>query len=210
MSTLRRRTMSSLMALLFVSMAMPGCLSLVLGREMMESARGFPEIREVPTPYDLSHTFVIDGTELLPTQSQKTLFEAIPIDDTVREVIIYFESTVNYFLGDADIRYVHVELLWCEDDGAGNPVNCDEANPIYEVNADNGSYEPERTELDRNIDPFESGMWSLTVDGRGTGWNTGLTIVDEQDSWILRVTVIRPCLAFPENPEECTPTIDFE
>ena len=202
--------MSAVMAVLFVSMAMPGCLSLVLGREMMESARGFPEVQEKPTLYDLSHTFVIDGTELLPTQSQKTLFEPIPIDDTVQEVIIYFETSVNYFLGDADIRYVHVELLWCEDDGAGNPVNCDQSNPIYEVMADNGSYEPERTELDRNVNPFESGIWSLTVDGRGTGWNTGVTIVDEQDSWILGVTVVRPCLAFPENPDVCTPTIEFE
>ena len=202
--------MSAIMALLFVSMAMPGCLSLVLGREMMESARGLPRVEEKLTPYDLSHTFVIDGTELLPTQSQKTLFEPIPIDDTVQEVIIYFETSVNYFLGDADIRYVHVELLWCEDDGAGTPVNCDQSNPIYEVMADTGSYEPERTELDRNVNPFESGIWSLTVDGRGTGWNTGVTIVDEQDSWILRVTVVRPCLAFPENPDVCTPTIEFE
>ncbi|MDP6325420.1 MAG: hypothetical protein QF684_07665 [Candidatus Thalassarchaeaceae archaeon] len=210
MSNLRKRTMSAVMALLFVSLAMPGCLSLVVGREMMESTRGFPEVREEPTLYDLSHTFVIDGTEILPTQGQKTLFEPIPVDDTVREVIIYFETTVNYFLGDADIRYVHVELLWCEDDGSGNPVNCDDSNPIYEVMADNGSHEPERTELDRNVNPFESGIWSLTVDGRGTGWNTGLTIVDEQDSWILRVTVVRPCLSFPESPEECTPTIEFE
>ena len=74
MSGLRKRTMSAIMAVLFVSLAMPGCLSLVLGREMMESARGLPRVEEKLTPYDLSHTFVIDGTELLPTQSQKTLF----------------------------------------------------------------------------------------------------------------------------------------
>ena len=54
--------MSAVMALLFVSMALPGCLSLVVGREMMESARGYPQVREISTPYDLSHTFVIDGT----------------------------------------------------------------------------------------------------------------------------------------------------
>ena len=202
--------MSGIMVLLFVSMAMPGCLSLVLGRELIEGIRTEPEVREEPTLYDLSHTFLVDGTELLPTQGQETLFQAIPIDDTVGELVIYFETSVNYFLGDADIRYVHVELLWCEDDGAGNPVNCDEADPIYEVMADNGTYDPERTVLDRNSNPFESGMWSLTVDGRGTGWNTGLTAIDDQDSWILRVTVIRPCLSFPENPEECTPTIDLE
>ncbi len=212
MSGLRMRTMSAIMALLFVSMAMPGCLSLVLGREMMESARGLPRVEEKLTPYDLSHTFVIDGTELLPTQSQKTLFEPIPIDHTVQEVVIYFETTVNYFLGDADIRYVHVVLLSCDDDGAGNPINCDESNPIYERMADNGSFEPERTELDLDkCLPHGCGIWSLTVDGRGTGWNTGVTIVDEQDSWILRASVIRPCLTFPDDDfKECTPTIEFE
>lgn len=211
MSTLRTKTMSGIMAVLFVSLAMPGCLSLVLGREMMEGARGLPEVKETPTEYDLSHTFVVDGSELLPTQTQKTLFTPIPVDDTVQGVVINFETTVNYHLGDSDIRYVQVELLSCEDDGSGNPINCDESNPIYDVMADNGSYEPERIELDRNENPFDSGVWSLTVDGRGTGWNTGLTIVDDQDSWTLVVTVIRPCLAFPDDDfEECTPTIEFE
>jgi hypothetical protein len=210
-STLRTKTMSSLMAVLFVSLAMPGCLSLVLGREMMEGARGFPEVKEKPTEYDLSHTFVVDGSELLPTQTQKTLFTPIPIDDTVQALVINFETTVNYHLGESDIRYVQVVLLSCEDDGSGNPINCDESNPIYEVMADNGSYEAERIELDRNENPFDSGIWSLTVDGRGTGWNTGLTIVDDQDSWTLVVTVIRPCLAFPDDDfQECTPTIEFE
>ena len=206
MTGLRRQTMSAVMALLFVSMAMPGCLSLVLGREMMESARGFPEVREMSTPYDLSHTFVIDGTEVLPTQVQKPMTEQIPIDHTVNEIIINFQTSVNYYTGDSDPRYVHVELLWCDDNGA----NCDQANPIYEVMADNGSYPQTRTELARNLNPFEDGLWRLTVDGRGTGTNTGVGVIDFQDSWVLRITVIRPCLAFPESPEECTPTIDFE
>ncbi len=205
MSNLRKRTMSAVMALLFVSVAMPGCLSLVVGREMMESARGVPEVREKPILYDLSHTFVFEDSAT-PT----ILYEEIPIDDTVREIIIIFETSVNYFLGDADIRYVHVELLWCEDDGAGNPMNCDEANPIYEVMADNGTYENERIELDRNIDLFESGLWTLTVEGRGSAIpvETG-TIADWADWWSLKLNVIRPCLSFPESPEECTPTIEF-
>ena len=206
MSNIRRRTMSTIIALLFVSMAMPGCISLVLGREMMEGVRGEPEVREMSTPYDLSHTFVIDGTEVLPTQVQKTITEQVPIDHTVQEIIINFQTSVNYYTGDSDPRYVHAELLSCDDSG----VNCDEANPIFEVMADNGSYPQTRTEVDCNLNPCENGMWRLTVDGRGTGTNTGVGVIDFQDSWLLRVTVIRPCLAFPENPEECTPTVDFD
>ena len=206
MSGLGRQTMSAVMALLFVSMAMPGCLSLVLGREMMESARGFPEVREMSTPYDLSHTFVVDGTEVLPTQVNKSMLQKIPIDHTVNEIIINFQTSVNYYTGDSDPRSVHVKLLWCDD----NSANCDEDNPIYEVMADNGSYPQTRTELSRNLNPFDDGMWRLTVDGSGIGTNTGVGVIDFQDSWVLRVTVIRPCLAFPENPEECTPTIGFE
>ena len=207
MSNLRKRTMSAVMALLFVSVAMPGCLSLVVGREMMESARGVPKVQEKAILYDLSHTFVFEDSAT-PT----ILYEEIPIDDTVSEIVINFETEVHAFLGEADIRYVHVELLECEDDGAGNPMNCDEANPIYEVMADNGTYEPERIELDRYTDSFESGLWTLTVEGRGTSnpIETGVGLLDEADWWSLKLNVIRPCLSFPESPEECTPTIEFE
>ena len=122
----RQKTMSAIIALLFVSMAMPGCLSLVIGREMIEGVRKAPEVREMPTPFDLSHTFVIDGTEVLPTQVQKTITEQIPIDHTVQEIIINFQTSVNYYAGDSDQRYVHVELLWCDDSGA----NCDTSDPV--------------------------------------------------------------------------------
>ena len=67
--------MSTIIALLFVSMAMPGCISLVLGREMMEGVRGEPEVREMSTPYDLSHTFIVDGSDVLTTVMPKTITE---------------------------------------------------------------------------------------------------------------------------------------
>ena len=194
----RQKTMSAIIALLFVSMAMPGCLSLVIGREMIEGVRKAPEVREMPTPFDLSHTFVIDGTEVLPTQVQKTITEQIPIDHTVQEIIINFQTSVNYYAGDSDQRYVHVELLWCDDSGA----NCDTSDPVYEVMADNGSYPQTRTELDCNLNPCERGLWRMTVDGRGMGTDTGVGLLDFQDSWVLRTTEIRPCLLFHEEPPE--------
>ena len=155
---------------------------------------------------DLSHTFIIDGSEGLPTILPKQLTEQIQIDHTVQEIIINFRTSVNYYTGDSDQRYVHVQFLWCDDSG----TNCDTTDPIYEVMADNGSYPQTRTELNCNLDSCESGLWRLTVEGRGMGTDTGLGLLDFQDSWVLRVTVLRPCLAFPESPEECTPTVDFE
>ena len=133
----------------------------------------------------------------------------IPIDHTVQMIIINFETNMkneDVIPDELDEREVHVRLLWCDENGG----NCDESNPIYEVLADNGSYPQTRTELDRNFNPFENGLWQLTVEGRGIGWNTGVSIIDSQDSWSLRVTVIRPCLTFPETPDVCTPTIEFE
>ncbi len=210
MSNLRKRTMSAIMALLFVSMALPGCLSLVLGREMMEGARGPPTVSNLPDPYDLSHTFVVNTSDAsLWDQVTKQKNAQIPIDYTVQMIIINFETNMkneDVIPDELDEREVHVRLLWCDENGG----NCDESNPIYEVLADNGSYPQTRTELDRNFNPFENGLWQLTVEGRGIGWNTGVSIIDSQDSWSLRVTVIRPCLTFPETPDVCTPTIEFE
>jgi len=208
-SNLRKRTMSAIMALLFVSMSLPGCLSLVIGREMMEGARGAPTVSSTPTSYDLSHTFVINTSDPnLVTQVVEDKYAQIPIDYTVQNIIIIFETNMkneDLIPDELDERRVEVRLVWCDENGA----NCDDSDPIYHVMADDGSYPQTRTELDRSDPKFEDGLWELTVEGRGIGWNTGVSIVDSQDSWSLRVTVMRPCLTFPETPDICTPTIEL-
>ena len=210
MSNLRKRTMSAVMALLFVSMALPGCLSLVLGREMMEGARGPPTVSNMATYDDLSHTFVINTSDTnIFTQVVADDYAQISIDHTVQLIIINFETNMrneDIIPDGVDEREVEVSLVWCDESGA----NCDDSDPIYYVMADNGSYPQTRTELDRLDPKFKDGLWELTVNGRGIGWNTGVSIIDSQDSWSLRVTVIRPCLTFPETPLDCTPTIEFE
>jgi hypothetical protein len=205
-SGLYNRSICALMTILFLTISLPGCLSLVYGREIMEGVRGEPKIDEDWSVYDLSHTFVLEGAEAF-SQIQETKTEQIEIDETVSEIVIIFKTTVNFqeFFGDADQRYVHVELLWCDEFGS----NCDTDNPIYEVMADNGSYDQETVEIDRDIDQFDDGMWLLTVDGRGAGSNTGVSTLDFEDSWLLRVRVVRPCLQFPESPTDCTPLIDL-
>tara|TARA_Y100001970_G_scaffold103545_1_gene129897 strand:- start:2 stop:580 length:579 start_codon:yes stop_codon:yes gene_type:complete len=192
------------MTVLFLTMSLPGCLSLVYGREIMEGVRGEPKIDEDWRVYDLSHTFVLEGADAF-SQIQESKTEQIEIDETVSEVVIIFKTSVNYHLGESDQRYVSVQLLWCDEFGS----NCDTSNPIYEVMADNGSYPQETIEIDRDITQFEDGMWLLSVDGRGGGTNTGISTLDFEDSWLLRVRVVRPCLQFPESPTECTPLIDL-
>ncbi len=207
LSSPRHRVLSIALVVMFLTMAMPGCLSLVVGREMMEGARGKPEVLNVAEQFDLSHTFVVDGTDFVPTQVQKTLYEELPIDHTVQKIVINFQTTMNYdeVLGEQDERYVHVTLLACDESGS----NC-ASTPIYEVRAENGSYPQTRTEIDLNSDIYQRGQWRLTADGRGIGTDTGISLIDFKDSWILIVTIIRPCLSFPESPDVCTPTIDFE
>ena len=204
MSGLYKRSICAVMTVLFLTMSLPGCLSLVYGREIMEGVRGEPEIDEDWRVYDLSHTFVLEGADAF-SQIQESKTEQIEIDETVSEVVIIFKTSVNYHLGESDQRYVSVQLLWCDEFGS----NCDTSNPIYEVMADNGSYPQETVEIDRDITQFDDGMWLLTVDGRGGGTNTGISTLDFEDSWLLRVRVVRPCLQFPESPTECTPLIDL-
>jgi len=203
-SGLYKRSICAVMTVLFLTMSLPGCLSLVYGREIMEGVRGEPKIDEDWRVYDLSHTFVLEGADAF-SQIQETKTEQIEIDETVSEVVIIFKTSVNYHLGESDQRYVSVQLLWCDEFGS----NCDTSNPIYEVMADNGSYPQETIEIDRDITQFEDGMWLLSVDGRGGGTNTGISTLDFEDSWLLRVRVVRPCLQFPESPTECTPLIDL-
>ncbi len=204
MGGLYKRSICAVMTVLLLTMSLPGCLSLVYGREIMEGVRGEPEIDEDWRVYDLSHTFVLEGADAF-SQIQESKTEQIEIDETVSEVVIIFKTSVNYHLGESDQRYVSVQLLWCDEFGS----NCDTSNPIYEVMADNGSYPQETVEIDRDINQFDDGMWLLTVDGRGGGTNTGISTLDFEDSWLLRVRVVRPCLQFPESPTECTPLIDL-
>ena len=204
MGGLYKRSICAVMTVLLLTMSLPGCLSLVYGREIMEGVRGEPEIDEDWRVYDLSHTFVLEGADAF-SQIQESKTEQIEIDETVSEVVIIFKTSVNYHLGESDQRYVSVQLLWCDEFGS----NCDTSNPIYEVMADNGSYPQETVEIDRDINQFDDGMWLLTVDGRGGGTNTGISTLDFEDSWLLRVRVVRPCLQFPESPPECTPLIDL-
>ncbi len=204
MGGLYKRSICAVMTVLLLTMSLPGCLSLVYGREIMEGVRGEPEIDEDWRVYDLSHTFVLEGADAF-SQIQESKTEQIEIDETVSEVVIIFKTSVNYHLGESDQRYVSVQLLWCDEFGS----NCDTSNPIYEVMADNGSYPQETVEIDRDINQFDDGMWLLTVDGRGGGTNTGISTLDFEDSWLLRVRVVRPCLQFPESTTECTPLIDL-
>ncbi len=207
LSSPRHRVLSIALVVMFLTLAMPGCLSLVVGREMMEGARGKPEVLNVAEQFDLSHTFVVDGTDFVPEQVQKTVSQDLPIDYTVQKIVINFQTTMNHdwVLGEQDERYVHVILLVCDETGN----NC-ESTPIYERRAENGSYPAERYEIDLNSDIYQRGQWNLTVEGRGVGTDTGLSLIDFKDSWSLIVTIIRPCLSFPETPEVCTPTIEFD
>ena len=133
MPNLRKRTLSAIMTLLFISLAMPGCISLVIGREMMESTRGKPNIEQVDSPYDLSHTWQ-NITEADDYHEQKSIL--IPIDHTVQEVIVNFQTSIpnnvnNSFTQeiwdlaeefgitkqDLGQRYVEVQLFPCEEVG---------------------------------------------------------------------------------------------
>jgi hypothetical protein len=201
-----RRAICAILALLFISIPMSGCLSLVAGREMMEGARGEPMVEETSTDFVLNHDFIVDGTGLPFDQVQHSMTDQILIDRTVSEILIVFKVNFNFddiIPEEVDFREVDVRLLWCDDDG----LNCDESDPIFsqtETDSWEGSIEIKRDETSA----FQDGLWRLQVTGTGAGSNTGIS-GEVQDGWRLTATVFRPCLSFPESPEECTPTIDL-
>ena len=119
MGGLYKRSICAVMTVLLVTMSLPGCLSLVYGREIMEGVRGEPEIDEDWRVYDLSHTFVLEGADAF-SQIQESKTEQIEIDETVSEVVIIFKTSVNYHLGESDQRYVSVQLLWCDEFGSND------------------------------------------------------------------------------------------
>ena len=76
MSGLYKRSICAVMTVLFLTMSLPGCLSLVYGREIMEGVRGEPKIDEDWRVYDLSHTFVLEGADAF-SQIQESKTEQI-------------------------------------------------------------------------------------------------------------------------------------
>ncbi|MDP6906434.1 MAG: hypothetical protein QF440_03350 [Candidatus Thalassarchaeaceae archaeon] len=219
MSTLRRQTISATLALLFVSMALPGCLSLVIGRELMEGARGMPETKPKYTSYDLSHTWQ-NSTELDDYQESKT--QLIPIDHTVQEILIQFQVSIRNddiddlaepileALNDAGItqtnlaqRYVEVWLYPCE--------VMDDCDYIYHERT-NGSFEQTQTKFTTDNTTFKESTWRLVVEGQGVDASS-VPFVGFQDSWLLILSVKRPCVEFPESSgdeDECIPKVDLE
>lgn len=218
MSHLRKRTLGAIMSLLFISLAMPGCLSLVIGREMMESTRGKPNIEQVDSAYDLSHTWQ-NVTEVDDYHESKT--KIIPIDHTVQEVIVNFQTSIRnnvnntvteqiwdlaqqfgFTKQDLGQRYVEVELFPCEEVGGCDAIYYQ----FYEGSEQNRTTFPNADHP--FIEGFEEGNWRLTVQGQGID-ASAVPGVGWQDSWSLWVTVLRPCVEFPEDTKECTPTVDI-
>ncbi|MEE2811915.1 MAG: hypothetical protein VX627_02660 [Candidatus Thermoplasmatota archaeon] len=220
MSYLRKRSLSAMMALLFVSMAMPGCLSMVIGRELLEGARDPVTISDVSHSYDLSHVW---QNQTAVDEYRESKMVTIPIDHTVEQIIINFQASIYYddittnenvqqvldMLQDAGIeeaqlaeRYVEVWLYPC--DSAG--IECGEA--IYHEYTEK-TYPQNRTTINADENPFSEGTWRLEAVGQGVD-ATIVPVFGFQDSWTLRVSVIRPCVVFPESPDDCTPTVEFE
>ncbi len=218
MPNLRKRTLSAIMTLLFISLAMPGCLSLVIGRELMESTRGKPNIEQVDSPYDLSHTWqnITDPDDF---HESKTIL--IPIDNTVQEVIVNFQSSIrnnvnnsatqtiwdlaeDFGIAKQDLgqRYVEVQLFPCEEVGGCEVI-------YYQFHEDSKANSTKFPNVDHPfLEGFEEGKWRLVVEGQGVD-ASALPIGGWQDSWSLWVTVLRPCVEFPENVEDCIPTVDI-
>jgi len=193
---------AGLLALILLSMSiLPGCLGLVVSRELMEWNRGVPETDEVVDVYGFDHIF--DSTD-----PQDIIFNPAPseirIDNEVKEMRIFFRVKMD--LSDIagiqtnnitnTVRYVHAKL-W--EPGANK--NTDE--PFWQDNATSDRYPP----VQRKYPPFTPGVWELEVSAQGYGLDTPIDQISFHDEFEVSVSIVRPCIEFPEraDPNECIP-----
>lgn len=199
----RKTWLALIVGLLMVSIPMSGCLSLVVGREIMEGARGTPSIEETSSTYDLSHLFT--STELAAISHENQT--VIPIDDTVSEIIVHFGVQLSYDdvggIGlenfTAGQRYVEAWLY--------PPGEAPSGNPWWHERTEEDFAQNRTRWADQQ---FESGDWLLQVDSMGYGVDAPIDSLSFHDTFELRVTVIRPCVIFPENPDACIPLVELE
>jgi hypothetical protein len=200
--SLMRAAKPIFLAVILLSMStFSGCIGLVVSRELMERVRGVPETQEAVVVYGFDHVFdSIDPADIIfhPPPHQ------IRIDSEVKEIQIFFRVQMDFSeiagfeTGNltSTVRYVHA-MLW--EPGANKNTD----TPYWEENATTDRYPP----LQRFSPPFELGVWELEVDAQGYGWDTFVDQASFHDEFEVSVSVIRPCIEFPEraDPDECIP-----
>jgi len=190
-----------LILMLLLSSSLSGCIGLVASRELMEWTRGVPTTEDKIVPYAFNHTF--DSTEIEAIIHNPPPKE-IQFDPEVKEIRIFFRVVMDFSeIGGIDtnnltstVRYVHARL-W----EPGADKNIDE--PFWQDNATSDRYPP----LKRFYPPFEAGIWELEVEAQGYGLTTPVDQISFHDEFEVSVSVVRPCILFPEraNPEDCVP-----
>ena len=185
-----------------MSVSLSGCLSLVIGRELMEGARDEPEITDVAEQHFLAYTFTTNAIDTYQHSNQTN----ISIDHTVSDIIITFRVqmdadsilgplNINVSQWTGDERYVEAWLY--EPDGS----------EWWNMRTED-DMALNRTEYESPPLTFPSGEWNLVVDSRGFGWQTDL--MEAHDSYELTVTIIKPCVTFGESPDICIPLVDMD
>ncbi|PXY71086.1 MAG: hypothetical protein CXX83_00760 [Methanobacteriota archaeon] len=186
---------------LLLSSSLSGCIGLVASRELMEWTRGVPKTEDKVVPYSFNHTF--DSTEL-----EAIIFNPAPkeiqFDSEVKEIRIFFRVVmdcppapiIDCSNFTSAVRYVHARL-W--EPGANKNVD----EPFWQDNATSDRYPP----LKRFYPPFEAGTWELEVEAQAYGLTTPVDQISFHDEFEVSVSVVRPCILFPEraNEEDCVP-----
>ena len=200
---MRTRGLLSIFAVsLMLSMSLSGCLSLVIGRELMEGAREPPYVTDVVESHRLAYTFTTNSIDSYQHSNQTN----ISIDHTVSDIIITFrvQMDADSILGPLGVnvsqwtgeeRYVEAWLY--EPDGSERWNMRTEDDMALN-----------RTEYESPPLTFPSGEWNLVVDSRGFGWQTDL--LEAHDSYELTVTIVKPCITFGESPDTCTPLVELD
>ena len=124
------------------------------------------------------------------------------VNNSITDEFWAFLADFGFMKEDLGQRYVKVWLYPCE--------VVDACEAIYYQHYE--GIEGNRTVFPNPDYPFPEGFgnenWRLEVEGQGVD-ASAVPGVGWQDSWSLFVTVLRPCVVFPESPDDCTPTVDI-
>jgi len=194
------------LSILMLSATLTGCMGLAFQREIMESMRDEPTVRNTEETVGFDYTFESNSIESVYYTDEII----IEFDNTISLLVINFRaqfpysSVVDELVGNEtnQYRYVHAKL-WKPG------VRESGGDPFWEVRATQDY--PQEIETFPQSDLI-SGNWIFEVEARGYGITAPIDQASFYDHFDTYVTITKPCVVFAESHDDgdCTYLSDLQ
>ena len=194
------------LSILMLSATFTGCIGLAFQREIMESMRVEPIVRNTEETVGFDYTFESNSIESVYYADEII----IQFDNTISLLVINFRaqfpysSVVDELVGNEtnQYRYVHAKL-WKPG------VRESGGDPFWEVRATQ-DYPQTPTQFPQS--DLISGNWIFEVEARGYGITAPIDQASFYDHFDTYVTITKPCVVFEESHDgdDCTYLSDLQ